>query len=108
MFSRITGMHYNTVCIIQVYAQRDRPDEKKAEQAAKEQLEKEKLGEKKVAEKPPRKKRRVQKFPPLTAQMKEDIQKGKWLTDSHIHLAQSLLRVQFPHINGLQCTLLLR
>ena len=67
--------------------------EKKAEQAAKEQLEKEK------PEEPPRKKRRVQKFPSLTAQMKEEIQKGKWLTDSH-------MRVQFTHINGLQCTLL--
>ena len=52
-----------------MYAQRDRPDEK-AEQAAKEQLEKEKPGEKKGAEEPPRKKRRVQKFPSLTAQMK--------------------------------------
>ena len=32
---------------------------------------------------------------------------GKWLTDEHTHLAQSLLRaMQFPHINGLQCTLL--
>ena len=86
-----------------MYAQRD---EKKAEQAAKEQLEKEKPGEKKVAEEPPRKKRRVQKFPSLTAQMKEDIQKGKWLTDEHIHLAQTLLRAQFPNINGLQCPLL--
>ena len=38
-----------------MYAQRDRPDEKKAEEAAKEQLEKEKPGEKKVAEEPPRK-----------------------------------------------------
>ena len=70
------------------------------------QIEKEKPGEKKVAEQPPRKMRRVQKFPPFTTQMKEDIQKGKWLTDSHIHFAQSLLRVQFLHINGLQCTLL--
>ena len=86
-----------------MYAQRD---EKKAEQAAKEQLEKEKPGEKKVVEEPPRKKRRVQKFPSLTAQMKEDIQKGKWLTDEHIHLAQTLLRAQFPNINGLQCPLL--
>ena len=89
-------MHYNTLCIIHVYAQRDRPDEK-AEQAAKEQLEKEKPGEKKGAEEPPRKKRRVQKFPSLTAQMKEDIQKGKWLTDSHIHLAQSLLSPISPY-----------
>ena len=86
-------------CIIQVYAQRD---EKKPEQAAKEQLEKEKPGEKKVAEEPPRKKRRVQKFPSLTAQMKEDIQKG----NEHIHLAQTLLRAQFPNIIGLQCPLL--
>ena len=69
-----------------MYAQRDRPD-KKAEQAAKKQLEKEKPGEKKVAEEPPRKKRRVQKFPSLTVQMKEDIQKVKRL--EHIHLAQS-------------------
>ena len=86
-------------CIIQVYVQRD---EKKPEQAAKEQLEKEKPGEKKVAEEPPRKKRRVQKFPSLTAQMKEDIQKG----NEHIHLAQTLLRAQFPNIIGLQCPLL--
>ena len=41
---------------------------------AKEQLEKEKLGEKKVAVDPPRKKRRVWKFP---SQMKEDIRKRK-------------------------------
>ena len=64
-----------------MYAQRDK---KKAEQAAKEQLEKEKPGstkpgEKKVAEEPSRKKRRVQKFPSLTAQMKEDIQKESGL-----------------------------
>lgn len=86
MFSRITGMHYNTVCIIQVYAQRDRPDEKKAEQAAKEQLEKEKLGEKKVAEEPPRKKRRVQKFPPLTAQIKRKTFKEESGLQIHIYI----------------------
>ena len=34
--------------------------------------------------------------------MKEDIQKG----NSHMHLTQSLLRVLFPHVNDLQCTLL--
>ena len=38
--------------------------------------------------------------------MKEDLQKGKWVTDERIHLVQSLLRAQFPHINGLHCTLL--
>ena len=64
---------------------------------AKEQLEKEKLGEKKVAVDPPRKKRRVWKFP---SQMKA-FEKENWPTDLHV---QSLLRVQ--HINGLQCTLL--
>ena len=83
-----------------MYAQRDRPDEKKAGQAAKKELEKGKRGEKKVAEEPPRKKRGVQKFPSITD---EDTQKGKWLTDEHIHFAQSLLRAQFPHVNGLQC-----
>ena len=41
-------------------------------------------------------------LPPFTTQMKEDLQKGKWLTDEHIQLAQKLLKAQFPHINGLQ------
>lgn len=27
----------------------------------------------------------------------EDIQKGKWLTNEHIKLAQTLLKAQFPH-----------
>ena len=57
-------------------------------------------------EEPPKKRRKLQKLPPFTTQMKEDLQKGKWLTDEHIQLAQKLLKAQFPHINGLQCTLL--
>ena len=48
-----------------------------------------------------RKKRKLQKF---TTQMREDLTKGKWLTDEHTNLAQSLLKAQFPHINGLQST----
>ena len=78
-------MHYNTVCIIQVYAQREGPDEK-AEQAPNEQIEKEKPGEKKVAEKPPRKMRRVQKFPPLTAQIKRKTFKKESGLQIHIYI----------------------
>ena len=37
---------------------------------------------------------------------RKTFKKGKWFTDEHIHLAQTLLRAQFPNINGLQCPLL--
>ena len=46
------------------------------------------------------------KIPRFTAQMKEILVKGGQLTDEHIHLAQQLLKKQFPHLDGLQSTLL--
>ena len=36
----------------------------------------------------------------------ESILNGEKLTDLHVHLAQQLLKQQFPHINGLQPTVL--
>ena len=36
--------------------------------------------------------------------MKKDLLKGKWLTGEHTQLAQNVLKAQFPHINGMQCT----
>ena len=38
--------------------------------------------------------------------MRDELRKGKWLTDEHMNLAQSLLKDQFPHIDGLQTTVL--
>lgn len=38
--------------------------------------------------------------------MRDDLPKGEWLGGEHIHLAQSLLKTQFPHVNGLKSTLL--
>ena len=38
------------------------------------------------------------KIPRFTAQMKEILVKGGQLTDEHIHLAQQLLKKQFPHL----------
>jgi len=32
---------------------------------------------------------------------------GKWLSDKHVNFAQSLLKKQFPQVNGLKSTLLL-
>ena len=46
------------------------------------------------------------KIPRFTAHMKEILVKGGQLTDEHIHLAQQLLKKQFPHLDGLQSTLL--
>ena len=36
---------------------------------------------------------------------KEDLLEGKWLSDAHVNAVQLLLKVQFPRINGLECTL---
>ena len=36
---------------------------------------------------------------------KEDLLEGKWLSDAHMNAVQLLLKVQFPRINGLECTL---
>ena len=36
----------------------------------------------------------------------ESILNGEKLTDLHVHLAQQLLEQQFPHLNGLQPTVL--
>jgi len=35
-----------------------------------------------------------------------DLVKGGQLTDEHIHLTHQLLKKQFPHLDGLQSTLL--
>lgn len=34
------------------------------------------------------------------------LKNGDWLSDEHIQLAQELLRKQFPHLDGLQSSLL--
>ena len=46
------------------------------------------------------------KIPRFTAQMKAILVKGGQLTDEHIHLAQQLLKKQFPNLDGLQSNLL--
>ena len=46
------------------------------------------------------------KIPRFTAHMKEILVKGGQLTDEHIHLTQQLLKKKFPHLDGLQSTLL--
>ena len=38
--------------------------------------------------------------------MEKTLKSGGWLTDEHIHLAQEILKDQFPHVNGFQSTLL--
>lgn len=38
---------------------------------------------------------------------KNQVRDGRWLNDMHINYAQSLLKKQFPHIDGLKDTLLL-
>ena len=38
--------------------------------------------------------------------MARALKNGDWLSDDHIYLAQELLRKQFPHIDGLQSSLL--
>ena len=38
--------------------------------------------------------------------MARDLKNGDWLGDDHVYLAQELIRKQFPHIDGLQSTLL--
>ena len=38
--------------------------------------------------------------------MASAVKNGNWFGDDHIHLAQELLRKQFPLIDGLQSTLL--
>ena len=38
---------------------------------------------------------------------KYELLEGRWLTDKHVNYAQSLLRSQFPHIDGWRETLLL-
>ena len=38
--------------------------------------------------------------------MKKVLESDPWLSDEHMQLAQDLLRDQFPHIDGLQSTLL--
>ena len=77
-----------------MYAQRDRDE--KAEQTAKEQLETEKPRDKKVAEEPPRKREGFRNFYHLLLRRRKALKKESGL-QIHIHLAQSLLRVQFPH-----------
>jgi len=52
------------------------------------------------------KEKNIQKILPFTKKMRDDLLKGEWLGDEHIHLSQSLLKAQFPHVNGLQSTLL--
>ena len=34
------------------------------------------------------------------------LHQGDWLIDTHISGAQEILKMQFPHLGGLQCTLL--
>ena len=36
---------------------------------------------------------------------KEGLHEGKWLSDTHLNALQLLLKLEFPHINGLQNTL---
>ena len=62
-----------------MYKQRDTQEETTADEEHPE-------GEQ-PTEEPPKKRRKLQKLPPFTTQMKEDLQKGKWLTDEHIQLA---------------------
>ena len=38
--------------------------------------------------------------------MARSLKNGEWLGDEHIQLAQELLRKQFPHLDGLQSSLL--
>ena len=38
--------------------------------------------------------------------MWKTLQHGDWPTDTHISRAQEILKTQFPHLGGLQCTLL--
>ena len=38
--------------------------------------------------------------------MWKTLQQGDWLMDTHISQAQEILKTQFPHLGGLQCTLL--
>jgi hypothetical protein len=37
---------------------------------------------------------------------REIIENGKWFEDQHMNFSQSLLKVQFPHYNGLRLTCL--
>ena len=34
--------------------------------------------------------------------MEKTLKSGGWLTDEHIHLAQEILKDQFPHVDGFQ------
>ena len=38
--------------------------------------------------------------------MAKSVKNGVWLSDDHIQLAQEVLKKQFPHLDGLQSTLL--
>lgn len=38
--------------------------------------------------------------------MARTLKNGDWLSDDHVYLAQELIRKQFPHVQGLQSTLL--
>lgn len=55
---------------------------------------------------PPNKKSRSDRMPILTAGMTNVLTRRLCLTDEHINLAQRMLQNQFPHIHGLQDTLL--
>ena len=37
--------------------------------------------------------------------MEKTLKSGGWLTDEHIHLAQEILKDQFPHVDGFQSLL---
>ena len=41
-------------------------------------------------------------FPPFSREMRENILSGKELDDTHIHMAQAILKEQFPYVNDLQ------
>ena len=42
----------------------------------------------------------------LTEKDKMTLRKGEWLNDLHIHIAQQLLRADFPEVGSLQTPLL--
>ena len=42
----------------------------------------------------------------LKRSMEKTLKSGGWLTDEHIHLAQEILKDQFPHVDGFQSPLL--
>ena len=41
-------------------------------------------------------------FPSFSRKMRENILGGKELDDTHINMAQAILKEQFPYVNGLQ------